>query len=447
MTPPQKLAVEIWSPLPPQESGVADYVQEQLEILDRSLDLTLVVESAKGTEEGLHKDYRVIPPAQSDPTKLRVYHVGNSPLHAFIYDEAIKVPGVVVLHEWNLHELLLGKAVASQNFDAYRGRMRREHGERGSIAAGAIATALGGRHWTGAFPLTGEILQRALAVVCLSGATATSVRARRPGGRLLHLPHHALLQSNAATRSEARNLLGLEDGARVVLLPGLGTAAKSFDVARAAVDWIRPRVQNVLLVTVGGSSVAGGSVAGGVEENKGAAPKWVRPLGRVDLLTLGDALLAADVVLALRFPSRGEASGVLMRALAAGRASIVSAGSTADEDLPEGVVGRVNPGPRECLELGGLLEFLLQGDDARLRMERLARAMAQTRCLEPLTETLAGFLQDVSKERGELESDLERKMAQAAGVRPLFRDDLEAAASSLGLAHLPANVFEKMSGL
>lgn len=438
MSSAPKLAVEIWSPLPPQASGVADYVQEQLAVLDRAFTLTLVAQDAGQVDRALCERYRVISPDRSDLKTLRVYHVGNSPLHGFIYRQALRTPGVVVLHEWNLHELLLGFAVTSNDFEGYRGQMRREHGERGSIAAETIASALGGRHWTGVFPLNAEVLESALAVVCLSAPTAARVAARRPGGRVLHLPHHAVLKSHAANRWEARSRLGLDQQARVILAPGLGTASKSLDVAQAAIEAIRPRVGNVVLVTAGGGSGA---------ETMGAEEGSIQQLGRVDLETLGDAILAADVVLALRFPSRGEASGVLMRALAAGRACVVSSGSTADEDLPEGVVARVNPGPEESRELGAVLELLLLDDATRLRMEQLSRAVASTRSVEPLTEKLAGFLEAVATERGEIESEIRARESRAAKVRERFRVDLEAAASSLGLAHVPPSVFERLGGL
>lgn len=431
--PPEKLAVEIWSPLPPQVSGVADYVEEQLDVLNRNFALTVVVEVPGQVGEDLKARYRLIAPAQSNAETLRLYHVGNSPLHGFIYREVIRVPGVVVLHEWNLHELLLGFAVTSNDFDAYRLQMRREHGERGSVAAETLASALGGRYWTGAFPLNAEILGHALAVVTLSGSSAAKVAARVPGTPLLHLPHHALLRSHAASRAEARIRLGLDPRARIVLAPGLGTTSKSLDIAESAMALVRKRIDRSVLVTVGGGESGSGET--------------LRRLGRVDLETLGDALLAADVVLALRFPSRGEASGVVMRALAAGRALIVSSGSTADEDLPDGVVARVNPGPAEGLELAALLEFLLTDDHARIRMELLSSAVALSRGVEPLTSRLAGFLREVACVRASLESKILFRESAAANVRGPVRAEIEAAARSLGLTHLPSNVFEKLAGL
>jgi glycosyltransferase involved in cell wall biosynthesis len=408
-----------------------------LEFLDRSLSLTLVVEDPADIEQELRRRYRVIAPAESDPLTLRLYHVGNSPLHGFIYREAVRTPGVVVLHEWNLHELLLGFAVTANDFVEYRGHLRREHGARGSVAAETIASALGGRYWTSVFPLNAEILGRALGVVCLSGSTAARVAARAPETPLLHLPHHALLKAHVTNRSEARARLGLDQGVPVVLIPGLETASKSIEVALGAIESIRRRIEGLVVVSVGG-------------ESRGAtrppAPH-VRALGRVSLETLGDALLAADVILALRFPSRGEASGVVMRALAAGRAVIVSSGSTADEDLPEGVVARVNPGPAEVAELGALLEFLLEDETARLRLERLSLGVALSRPADAITERLSDFLREVAGLRREQESKMLSRASGAANLRARVRDDIEAAAMSLGLTRVPPNVLERLAGL
>ena len=427
------LPLEVWSPLPPLASGVADYVEEQLAVLGREFSLTLVVENPSLISGALKESFRVIAAERSDRNVLRLYHVGNSPLHAFIYREAVRVPGIVVLHERNLHELLLGFAVNANDFEAYRRMMRREHGGRGSVAAETIAAALGGRHWTGVFPLNLEILQRALSVVGLAGSTTARAAARVPGTPSLHLPHHAVLRSHTRDRGDARRRLGLSEEVRVVLAPGLGTSSKSLGIVQAAVDAVRRDVGDAVLVTVGG---------GPVESARGA-----KSLGRVDLETLGDALVAADVVVALRFPSRGEASGVVMRALAANRAVIVSTGSTADEDLPRGVISRVNPGPDESAELAAVLHLLLTDEAARLRLESLAGAAAAARGVEPLTGKLGEFIRGVALDRSRLEANLRLRATRAASLREPIRNDIEAAAQSLGLAHLPPNVFERLAGL
>ena len=78
-------------------------------------------------------------------------------------------------------------------------------------------------------------------------------------------------------------------------------------------------------------------------------------------------LAAADVVVDLRFPHRGEVSGSLVRAMQAGKASIVSATGTY-LDVPDDAVLRVAPGPPDPLELAERIGTLLADPVLRARM-------------------------------------------------------------------------------
>ncbi|MGH2595612.1 MAG: glycosyltransferase [Actinomycetota bacterium] len=84
-------------------------------------------------------------------------------------------------------------------------------------------------------------------------------------------------------------------------------------------------------------------------------------------------IAAADVAVDLRFPHRGEVSGSLMRAMQAGKPSIVSASGTY-LDVPDGAVLRVAPGPTNAAELAGRVRTLLENLDLRARMGAAARA-------------------------------------------------------------------------
>ena len=70
-------------------------------------------------------------------------------------------------------------------------------------------------------------------------------------------------------------------------------------------------------------------------------------------------LAAADVVVDLRFPHRGEVSGSLIRAMQAGKPSIVSATGTY-LDAPDDAVLRVAPGPDEPVRAGRRIRTLLE---------------------------------------------------------------------------------------
>ncbi|MFN8233309.1 MAG: glycosyltransferase family 4 protein [Actinomycetota bacterium] len=84
-------------------------------------------------------------------------------------------------------------------------------------------------------------------------------------------------------------------------------------------------------------------------------------------------LLAADVVVDLRHPTRGETSGSLSRAMQAGRPAIVSA-TGAYLDLPDDHVLHVSAGIPDPSELGHALGDLLEDGARRARMGEAARA-------------------------------------------------------------------------
>jgi hypothetical protein len=84
-------------------------------------------------------------------------------------------------------------------------------------------------------------------------------------------------------------------------------------------------------------------------------------------------LHAADIVVDLRFPHRGEVSGTLARAMQVGRPSIVSATGTY-LDAPPGTVVAVAPGPPDVAELAARIGELAGDGAARDRMGATARA-------------------------------------------------------------------------
>ena len=102
------MRLAVWSPLPPSDSGIADYVAEQLPHLGRSFDVVTVPAA---------------PPTPPD-VDLDLYHVGNSPAHAYVYRAALARPGVVVLHDWSIHHLVLADTVERGDVAAYLREMR-----------------------------------------------------------------------------------------------------------------------------------------------------------------------------------------------------------------------------------------------------------------------------------------------------------------------------------
>jgi glycosyltransferase involved in cell wall biosynthesis len=409
----------VWSPRPPSASGIADYVAESLPHLARGADVELV--TGETADSGADLD---------------VYHVGNSAAHAYAYRAALRRPGVVVLHDWSLHHLVLGETVEKGDVASYLREMRRAHGEAGTFVGRQVARGLGGDLLPALFPLNDRILEGSLAVVALTGAIAARAARRLPGRPVLHLPHHLSLPLDPLpSRAEARRALGLPEDALLLTAPGLATGAKRLDVAIRAVAAARRSHPKLRLVVAG-------EVAPGLPLDA-----WARAAG------LGDALLvtgrlgladftrhlcAADVVLALRFPSYGEMSGALVRALGVGRAALVTAGSPFALEFPDGVVVPVDPGPHEEAELVALLQALLAAPDLREGVARAAREhVRRHHDLRATVERLLAFLGQVLEGKDRALAALAAERASEGSLLAYALEEVRWAARDLGLAGSP----------
>jgi len=442
----------VWTPLPPSTSGVADWASELLPVLARHLEVQAVVDGSDAGDRTPLPGVRIVGSdayeAQIDgwEADLDLYQIGNSPAHFFAYRAALRRPGVVQLHEWNLHDLVWGEASDRGAVTDYARAMRHAHGEAGSFVAAQVARGLGGTLLPSLFPVNDRLLERSLGVVALTRATAARVVRRRPGVPVLHLAQHAALPVDPVpSRHEARRDLRLPEDALILTSPGLATHAKRLDVLVRVAARVRRSHERLVLV-----------VAGAVDYDLPLS-EWASEsetqdglivTGRIPLPDLVRHIAAADVVATLRFPSRGEMSAVLLRALAVGRPVLVTGGTPAADEFPEGVVVPIDPGPREEPELEALLLHLLANPTLRDRIGRLARQYAVSHCgVETAAARLASFLEDVGSRR----DALSRFVAPAAEEEPPLRayllDEVEHAARDLGLSGLPPGVRELLSPL
>jgi glycosyltransferase involved in cell wall biosynthesis len=248
------------------------------------------------------------------------------------------------------------------------------------------------------------------------------------------------------SRAEARRALGLRDDLVLVTAPGLGTVAKRLDLAVRAVARLRESDPRVRLVVAGDLDPAAGLEdavrASGLGEG-------LVVTGRLSLQDFTRHIVAADVVLALRFPSHGEMSAALVRALGLGRPALVSAGTPAGLEFPEGVVVPVTPGPTESEELFALLQHLLANEALREAIGSLAREYVALRHgLGQTVAALAGFLAEVNGRRRELLSSLDQD-AEEGTLAAFFREEVRWAARDLGLSSIElgqAGRFEDLGG-
>src|SRR5215470_16807447 len=131
-----------FTPLPPSKSGIADSNSELLPYLAKGAEISVfVAEGAELRENRDRADFSVHEAKDFDeicerrPFDLCVYHQGNNPHHEYVYDRAIRTPGLLVLHEHCLHHLIAWRTLGRKDNDSYWNEMFYAYGRRGARVA------------------------------------------------------------------------------------------------------------------------------------------------------------------------------------------------------------------------------------------------------------------------------------------------------------------------
>jgi hypothetical protein len=351
-------------------------------------------------------------PASPPEADLDVFHVADHPAHGFVYRALRARPGLVVLEDWSLHRLVHAETAGRGDAAAYLREARRAHGETGLFVARQVLRGLGGELLPALFALNDRVLEASLALVAATEYVRRRAAARRPGPSVVHVPLHLEGLPPLPAPAEARAALGLSVAGPVVaaLRPPGGGAP-------------RERTHRAL-------------------ERLGAA--LVRTSD--DDPRRAEHLAAADLVVALEYPSRGAVPAVVASALAAGRPTLVSAGSAAAAEFPAGVVVPVSPGPTEAAEVEALGHRLLEDAPLRARVGALARAWVQQRTGPARA---AGILLAVAREAlAHKEEALRARTAASAAEATLAgwaMEEVRWGARDLGLSGLDRGL-EKLVG-
>jgi len=317
------MRVAWFTPLPPEPSGIAAYSHEVTPLLRtrfRALDLY--------TDRPIDTARNFVWTHRRQPYDLIVYQLGNSAAHDFIWAYLFRYPGLVVLHDAQLHQaraLWLLRRLEPR-LDDYLAELRANHPEAPADLGWLFAAGLGGnlfRLWPlvslvlGASRLTAvhnqHLARRLAAAHPESAVTAIDMGVADP------LADAATVAREAAT---IRAGLGIPPDACVVGAYGGVTPEKRVPELLKAVAAQAPDGPAVHVLLVGRR-----------------APHYdveadVRALGLETRVHLGGYvpdselpawLAASDVCCCLRWPSNGETSASWLRCLGAGRPTLVTA--------------------------------------------------------------------------------------------------------------------------
>src|SRR5476651_29206 len=211
---PMKIA--FWTPLPPTKSGIAHYSSMLLPGLAGLHDVTAVVATEEDvaafqSSDGGRAQFRVIAADEGLATEvefdLAIYQLGNNPHHEFVYRQALRNAGLVVLHEVVLHHLIVEMTLARGEVVAYVDTMRRNHGQAGAAWAEGRVAGLHGEIGNFLFPASLEVASSALAVIVHNDYARERLRSFGVGVRIEVVGHPFVERIDATAAADPASIV------------------------------------------------------------------------------------------------------------------------------------------------------------------------------------------------------------------------------------------------
>jgi len=369
------MRVAYFSPLPPARSGIADYSVALLENLRPLVEIDVYSNSDQTFDAGAYD--------------FAVYQIGNNADHIQAYETALRHPGVVVLHEANLHHLICDLTIRRGDWDGYIAECEYNGGSEARAFAERVRKLEAGPDYDGVAMLR-RVLDSALGLIVHSRYVLEKCRQAGYTGPAAVIPHGAWLP--LPDRMGWRSGLGIDETAPLIGIFGFLKPYKRISQSlRAFARVVKSQPAAKLLMV-------------GEEHRDFPLDPQIRALGlEAHVRKFGYArseafegyIGACDIVLNLRYPTVGETSGTHLRALGLGKAVVVSdVGSF--REFPDEICLKVPVDEREEDTLFEYLNLLVSRPSVALNLGAAARTWVEKECAWPLAaRRYANFMEAV----------------------------------------------------
>ena len=333
-----KLALH--SPLPPEETGIADYVAELLPSLAKYYEIT-VISDQKEILPGPNGEYFNVRPVSWFESNFSffnriVYQVGNSPFHAHMLNLINVYPGLVILHDFFLSNLISWMEVSGYELNAFKRALFNGHGYQALNSLEEEGFDNAKIKW----PCSFEVIQASLGLIVhseYSKGLITRYFGEQFSEKISITKHHRLLPNNIDRRS-ARSQLGINDNSFIVCAFGFMDPTKLNH--RLITAWGLSALSSNVdchLIFVGGKAPQDYALKCDNMISKVNGGNRVKITGFVSRKQFEAYLSAADFAIQLRTLSRGETSGTVLDCMAYGLPLIINSHGSMQE-IPNDVV-------------------------------------------------------------------------------------------------------------
>jgi glycosyltransferase involved in cell wall biosynthesis len=319
------MRVAWFSPMPPVPSGIAACSAELVGELRSRHHIDVYVDGAPGAAPpGADAAHEFIWRHRINPYDLTVYQVGNSSHHDYLWPYLFRYPGLTVLHDAHLHHARAAQLLRTKRDADYRAEFAANHPQVHPDLA-ELAVAGFDNYLYYFWPMTRLVIEASRLTAVHTETTARELKADLPDAAItsVRLAHGTSIPVGQArsSRERLRGGYGLNDDSLVFGVFGGLIPEKRIPQILEAFAAVLPYAPTAHLLLAGAAArhydVAADVRGRGLESR-------VTITGYVDTDEALTAYIAAcDVSLNLRWPTAREMSGPWLRALAAGRPTIM----------------------------------------------------------------------------------------------------------------------------
>jgi glycosyltransferase involved in cell wall biosynthesis len=378
-----------FSPLPPERSGIAAYSAELLPLLAPHHAIEVFIDDAAGARAiervasvpGVHvRGAHDFPWRQAAGSHdVVVYQLGNDSCHNYMWPYLVRYPGLVVVHDAQLHQSRAWTLLNQRRADDYRAEFRFDHPEAPPELPEIVIAGLGQFLSTLYYqwPMLRLPVEAARVVAVHNAYLQQELATQFPSSVFRHIRQGSPDVTTAALASPAdvRARHRIPQNAVVFAAFGRVTPEKRLTAVLQALSEISRRVPYAHLLCVGDTMSGFDLVA---EARQMGQAERITVTGYVPDSQLPEYLAAADVCLCLRWPTGRETSGAWIRCLAAGKATVVTnLAHTADVPCLDPrswqLAGSTGRGGGERQPIGVMIDLLDEVNMLAMALQRLAQ--------------------------------------------------------------------------
>ena len=321
--------IAFFTPLRPIKSGIVDYSEELCPLLAEHFDIDIYIEGFKVENKELRKKLNIYSASEfvwrnlQQPYSINIYQMGNNTCHAYIYPFIFQYPGIIVLHDYNLHHSRLKMAVESRKLEEYGAEIEYCYpGKRGKVLADTVVSGMGSRFQYFKFPYNKILMDASLITAVHSSLVKELLIKENPPAQVEKITMGVpLIEPDESGVEELRKKHQLEKEDFVMASFGAVTPEKRIVPILRVIKRLTSAYKNIKYLLVGNRSED--LDIDQEVKNLGLTEKVVIT-GFVSRQDFFNYLALADVCLNMRYPTVRETSATLLRIMAMGKPAIAS---------------------------------------------------------------------------------------------------------------------------